>query len=435
MRIECVPFNLFEVLQESMSTMLEKANEKGIKLEMVEESSLNLTLWGDPFRLKQILLNLLSNAIKFTDSGSVSVISSLSKINNDFVRIQITVKDTGIGISPEQQSLIFEEFTQADPSTTRRYGGTGLGLTIVKKLTELQGGEVAIESLLNEGTSITIAIPSRLKGETVVQGGVAATQLRISKDSRVLIIDDDDVNRIISEEIFKNLGFTVESAGDPSLVMGLISGKDYQIIFTDIQMPGISGYDLVEMINEFSESIPVIAITANSMIDNPNHFIEKGFAGYLIKPYTEEDVIKVIEPFFNVPGKTQFPSIEADADTDLGYDLTDIYRFSGGDRQSAKLILLTFLDNTDKNLVELNNHIHAKELKDASAIAHKMKSAFRQFKIYNIAGLLLKLEKLEDGKENMHYAKELTDELNIQIKPVLKSLKKELVKLDVETLS
>ncbi|NVO10231.1 MAG: response regulator [Bacteroidales bacterium] len=429
MKIENLPFNLLEVLQESLNTMRQKANEKGISLDLITNNLGNTTLWGDPFRLKQIVLNLLSNAIKFTDSGSVTLISSFADINEDFVRVRITVKDTGIGISPEHQSFIFEEFTQADPSTTRKYGGTGLGLTIVKRLAELQGGEVNIESQQGEGTSINITIPYRLKGELLKRKEKSINSLVVSHDIRVLVVDDDEVNRIISEELFKSLGIAVDSTGDPCSVKDLISKKEYHIIFTDIHMPEISGYDIVEMINALDEPIPVIAITANSVVDNPNFFIEKGFSGYLIKPFTEADLINAIEPFATIK-KEIIPLAETDINTDLGYDLADIFRFSGGDMQSAKLILTTFLDNTYKNLLDLNSHIQGKDLKNASAIAHKMKPAFRQFKIYNIAGLLLKIEKLEDKKENLHTAKDLSDELNIQIKPIIKSLKKELVKFE-----
>jgi signal transduction histidine kinase/DNA-binding response OmpR family regulator len=428
LKIENLPFNIVEVLQESIKTLQEKANEKGISLKLIEENSINMTIWGDPFRLKQILLNLLSNAIKFTDKGSVTVIAGYSLIADDFVKIKISVNDTGIGISPEQQSIIFEEFTQADPSTTRKYGGTGLGLTIVKRLVELQGGEVSIESQPKIGTSISIIVPYRLKGELIDKKTEPTKQLVIKQNLKVLVVDDDEVNRVISVELFKNLGITADSTGDPSKVSELILDNDYHIILTDIHMPGISGYDIVDLINERGYSIPVIAITANSMIDDPNHFIDKGFADYLIKPFTEAELIKVIEPFLEVQ-KTNTISKPQEVNTDKGYDLTDIFRFSSGDMQSAKLILSTFIENTDRNLHDLNHQIRIKDLKAASATAHKMKPAFKQFKIYNIAGLLLKIEKFEDSRENIREAKNLTEELNIQIKPVIKSLKKELSKL------
>ncbi len=428
MRIENIPFNLFEVIQETINTLHHKAEEKGLTIDLIEENPVNMIIWGDPFRLKQIILNLLSNAIKFTDKGSVSVVTNITNTTNDFVKIHISVNDTGIGITPEQQALIFDEFTQADPSTTRRYGGTGLGLTIVKRLTELQGGEVNIDSQINRGTSIKITIPYRLKGEQVEKSPQTIKHFAVNHNIHVLVIDDDEINLIITEELLKSLGINVHSTGDPKEATKLILKNEYNIIFTDIQMPGISGYDIVDMISEHGYSIPIIAITANNMIDDLNHFTDKGFAGHLIKPFTEMELVEVIEPYIEIQSHSKL-QIEQEANIDSGYDLADIYRFSGGDMQSAKLILSTFLSNIDQNLADLNNRIHSKDLKATSAIAHKMKPAFKQFKIYNIAGLLQKIELLDDKKENLREAKNLAEEMNIQIKPIMKSLKKELEKL------
>jgi len=424
-KIENIPFNLHEVIQESINSLREKATEKSISLEFVDANQLNKTIWGDPFRLKQIILNLLSNAIKFTEKGSITVNISYFEINGNFVRVQIKVTDTGIGIPKEQQSLIFDEFTQADPSTTRRYGGSGLGLTIVKKLTELQGGEVGLESEVGVGTSISVTIPFRLGGQQVESKTETISQLSVPTGVRALIIDDDEVNRLISEELLKNIGISSDSTGNPTEINNLIDNNEYQIILTDIHMPDLSGYDVLALVKKKDYTVPVIALTANSMIDNPNHFAEKGFSGYLIKPYTEKELIKTIEPFIRIT-QSSTQNIRIEENKNEEYDLSDIYRFSGGDIASAKLILSTFLDNTDRNIVELNNHIKSKDIKSASAVAHKMKPAFRQFKIYNIAGLLLKIEKLEDNRESIREAKELSDELNIQLKPIQKSLRKEL---------
>lgn len=428
LKIEKVPFSLIEVIKESIYSMQERANEKGIILEINEENSFLSTLWGDPFRLKQIILNLLSNSIKFTEKGSVVVSVAYSEVSEEIIKVNLKVTDTGIGISPEQQLLIFEEFTQADPSISRKYGGTGLGLTIVKRLTELQGGELTIESQPNVGTSIAISLPYRLKGESIRRNDVDRSNANLTGNSKILVVDDDEVNRVITVEMFKNIGIIADATGNAREVLELIEKNEYNIIFTDIHMPEISGYDLAKMINEFEKPIHIIAITANSMIDSPDHFTSRGFSGYLIKPFTEEDLIKILTPYLEV---TQVKQTQKHTDLAINddYDLTDIYRFAGDDKQSVRLILSTFIENTDRNLDELNQLVKAKDIHRTSEIAHKMKSGFNQFKIYNIAGLLFKLEKLEDKKENLREVKSLTEELNAQIKPIMKSLKKELEKL------
>lgn len=425
MRIESLPFNPAEVIQETILTLNHKAEEKGLTIEKIELNSLNSCLWGDPFRLKQITLNLLSNAIKFTDKGSISIISDYNEVLNDLIRFDLTVKDTGIGISDELQSQIFEEFSQADPSVTRKYGGTGLGLTIVKRLTEIQGGEIKIESKPSIGTSITISIPYKTKGEYIEKRIEISENLKFEKPFNVLVIDDDDVNRLITEELLKNIGTKVHSTGNPTEALDLIVNNSFDIIFTDIQMPEISGYDIVQSLTKSGITIPVIAMTANSMFDNPNRFTESGFAGYLIKPFAEADLVQIIKPFAEFT-EIQARQTEQKNIIEKDYDLSDIYRFAGGDKESAKLILSTFIDNTDINLTELNRLIDDKNTKGASAIAHKMKPTFRQFKIHEIASLLQEIEEIEDNADNLDEVKSLIERIIIQVEPIIKALKKEL---------
>jgi CheY-like chemotaxis protein/HPt (histidine-containing phosphotransfer) domain-containing protein len=341
------------------------------------------------------------------------------------VRFVLTVKDTGIGISDELQNQIFEEFSQADPSVTRKYGGTGLGLTIVKRLTEIQGGELSIESKPNIGTSITISIPYKTNGEYVEKRVEISEHLKFEKPFNVLVIDDDDVNRLITEELLKTIGAKVHSTGNPTEAHDLIANNSLDLIFTDIQMPEISGYDIVQSLTKLGISTPVIAMTANSMIDNPNHFTESGFAGHLIKPFAEADLINIIKPFAEFT-EIQTSLAKQKEIIEQSYDLSDIYRFASGDKESAKLILSTFIDNTDINLKELNHLIEDKNIKGASEIAHKMKPTFKQFKISDIANLLQKIEKPNDNQDNLNEVKALIEEINIQVKPIIKALKKEL---------
>lgn len=428
MRIESLPFNPIEVINESINTLQHKADEKGLLIEKVELNVINSTLWGDPFRLKQIMLNLLSNAIKFTDIGKILISLDAEEVKNDSIRFSITVTDTGIGISDEQKAIIFEEFSQADPSITRRYGGTGLGLTIVKRLTELQNGELFITSNPNEGTSITIAIPYKSKGELCNEKAVSATELTIHTAFNVLVIDDDEVNRLIAEELLKGLKISVTSTSNPAEVLDLIKSNNFNLILTDIQMPGISGYEIVEMVAKAGYSIPIIAITANSMIDGDAHFTDRGFAGYLIKPFTEIDLVKIIEPFASFHEEIKPPN-EFKNSNSLDYDLSDIYRFAGNDIQSVRLILSTFIDNTEKNINELNQFLKSENLNGVSAIAHKMKSAFKQFKMHKIAGLLHKIEHIENNNDNFNEARTLVEEVNYQIKPIIDSLQKELERI------
>lgn len=424
LRLENIRFEPRKVINDVVQFFTPKADDKKLTILANIDESVPSELWGDTFRLRQILMNLLSNAIKFTDTGSVIVSTSIVKQTSEFAKLQITVADSGVGIPEEQQALIFEEFTQADSGVSRKYGGTGLGLTIVKKLTELQGGEVTLVSVQNEGTTVKIVIPYRLMGAPELEKPTLV-DYSIPKNISILIIDDDEVNRLIVTEMAQSIGLLAESISNAEGLDAFLSHRKFNAILTDIQMPGISGYDVALMVEESGSGIPVIAITANSMIDNPEYFSSMGFSGYLIKPFIEDDLFNVLAPLVGVE-KRVLPSVKEKAIKRLEekFDLSDIYRFAGGDKTSVRLILASFLDNTYKNLDDINKFTRAKEIAKASEVAHKMKSAFNQFKIYHIASLLQKIESLNPDK--VRAANAYLDELNRQTKPILKDIREKI---------
>ncbi|MGE0077564.1 MAG: ATP-binding protein [Bacteroidales bacterium] len=421
LKLENIRFEPQRVISDVVTFFTPRASEKSLNLLVNIDSSVPLELWGDTFRLRQILMNLLSNALKFTESGSIIVSGAIIRQTDEFAKLQITVADSGVGIPEEQQAQIFEEFTQADGGVARKYGGTGLGLTIVKKLTELQGGEVTLVSTPQEGTTVKIVIPYRLQGNPE-EIKPSLVDYSIPANTRILVIDDDEVNRLIVVEMAKSIGLIVDSIANAEKIEELIDQNDYKAILTDIQMPGISGYDVVKIVEKFDSKVPVIAITANSMIDNLEHYSSMGFSGYLIKPFIEDDLFNALAPLVGADKrtKTDVPKVKKSKRPIEQIDLSDIYRFAGGDNNSVRLILSSFLDNTYRNVDDLNKYVKAKDLVKASAVAHKMKSAFNQFKIYHIAGLLQKIELLDPSKQRA--ASVYTEELNRQIKPIIKDI-------------
>ncbi len=429
LRLENIRFEPRRVASDVAAFFQPKASEKSLNLLVNVESSVPTDLWGDTFRLRQILMNLLSNAIKFTDEGSIIIGVTVIKQTDDYAMLQFTVADSGVGIPEEQQALIFEEFTQADSGVARRYGGTGLGLTIVKKLAELQGGEVSLTSIPLQGSTIKVSIPYRLQGE-YEQAKPTLHDYSIPSGTSVLVIDDDEVNRLIVVEMGKSMGLDIDSVPNAESLEDMLSDKEYKAILTDIQMPGISGYDVVKIVERYSSKLPVIAITANSTIDNPEHYSSMGFSGYLIKPFVEDDLFNALAPLVGVEKRvvvqTPMGKVSKRGFADP-IDFSDLYRFAGGDSMSVKLILTSFLDNTYKNIDEINRHVRAKDVAKASEVAHRMKSAFNQFKIYHIASLLQKLEHLDPSKQRAAFA--YMEELNRQIKPIIKEIRVKLESL------
>lgn len=433
MSLEAVRFKPAQVVQEVIGTFETRANEKGLELFANIDPLTPGELWGDTFRLRQILINIIGNSLKFTELGSIVVSVAPAKIGVDYVKLQITISDTGVGIPEEHQSLIFDDFTQVDSSVSRKYGGTGLGLAIVKKLVDMQGGELNLNSKPGEGTTISMVIPYALKG--VENEEVAKPELLIPAGLRILIVDDDEVNRLIVSEMAKSIGLVPDSIGQPDKLSQMVENQDYRAILTDIQMPGMSGYDLVRLVDQKGWNIPVVAITANSMIDDPAHFASQGFSGYLIKPFDEEALQRALAPILGVPAdKSAQPKPAAQkhrkrrSETLQQFDLHEINRFTGGDKNATRAILRSFLDNSYINLDAINEHVRNKQVSQASAVAHKMKAVYKQFRLNRIASLLEKLEHLRPDK--LKAAQVYASELTKLVEPLLKDMQRSMESIE-----
>lgn len=434
--LESIPFNAFEVLQESVSTLRIKASEKKIGLELNASQEVCTTFVGDPFRLKQILLNLIGNAIKFTDSGFVQVRAEVASQQNggtEKVELIIEVSDTGIGMSESDLLTIFNDFTQADSGIARRFGGTGLGLAIVKRLVDMQNGNIQVESKPGVGTSFTISIP--FSSSVVEQSLVPSTSLAplgVPENLKVVVIDDDEMNRILVSETVKALGINPLTFADPFSALKHLSEYPCDIVLSDLQMPGLSGSELVAQLRKQAgpnRDVPVIAITANVLVSAK----DLGFNGLLIKPFDEVKLSRVLREclYGNNQKEKRKVSLVKKKEVKLAtkpYDLSEIIRFSGSDSTATKLILSTFIKNTQDNMLQLSKAILSNNFSSASAIAHRMKPTFKQFRIDRCAQLLLVIEEgtINGAKPNAATLKSAFDELS-EIWPVVKSqMEKEL---------
>jgi CheY-like chemotaxis protein/two-component sensor histidine kinase len=299
--------NLAPLLEDVIGTARQLAEQN--KNRLVVESSENLgTLTVDPMRLRQILLNLLSNACKFTKQGEVKL--RVKRVVDGRNWIEIAVADTGIGMTPEQQAKLFEEFTQADSSTARQYGGTGLGLAITRKLARMMGGDVTVASEPGKGSIFTVRLP-----------GSADAQARTSTGSdgrhspaadRVLVIDDDATARELIADHLKAEGFSVVTAAGG--VEGLKLAKKLRptAITLDVMMPDLDGWSVLAALRKDAElaEIPVIMIT---IVDEHRRGIALGAAGYLTKPIDRDRLHRVITRFRASAAPTRVLLVEDDA--------------------------------------------------------------------------------------------------------------------------
>ncbi|MDR6785120.1 signal transduction histidine kinase/ActR/RegA family two-component response regulator [Pedobacter africanus] len=292
------PFRYKRILNEVAGTTKVLADQKKLSLELLQEGEPDLLLDGDPYRLKQIVTNLTANAIKFTDKGKVSIEVEVKPTDEKHVLLLIKVKDTGIGISAENIPLIFNEFSQVIHSKRNDWQtGSGLGLTISKKLVDLHKGKINVQSTPGKGTTFIVELPYRIAPEEEENLDLQQEQVINSdrfKNIHVLVVDDSEMNLLVIKMIFKKLGISYDTAEGGQDALQQIEKKKYDLVLTDIQMPEMDGMELTRRIRANTDlkksKIPVIAITGQISPDFHEMYLAAGLNDYLIKPISEMEL-------------------------------------------------------------------------------------------------------------------------------------------------
>ncbi|WP_247656712.1 response regulator [Maribacter sp. MMG018] len=282
-------FNLKKILNEVMDSLQQSAKENNTKLILDYDSNIPSHLMSDPLKLSQIFINLIGNAIKFTKNGTVNVISKLSKKEGEDVTIYFEVKDNGIGISKEKQQSIFDGFEQGSIQINREYGGTGLGLTIVKSLLGLFESDIRLESKLGIGSSFSFEIDMKSKDDLVDDIAFEITPRDYDyKGLHILIVEDNKINQVITKKMLTKKEITSDIASNGEEAVTLAKENTYDAILMDIHMPGISGEEATIQIREFDKQTPIIALTAISLDDSLESFYAAGCNDVVTKPFKPE---------------------------------------------------------------------------------------------------------------------------------------------------
>lgn len=320
LELESTKFNLQELLDKACDIMAMRAHDKGIGLSCNVLPEVSVHLIGDPVRLRQVILNLLGNALKFTDKGEVVLEVSKQISDSTTVTLLFSVRDTGIGIPEEKIDKIFEKFTQADSSTTRKYGGTGLGLTISRRLVELMGGTISVTSKVGEGSTFyfTASFQSQEDKPQHVPPlqDMDAEDLTVQhvpddlKPLRILLVDDSEDNRLLILSFLKKTPFTIDIADNGRAAVEKYKASTYDIVLMDIQMPVMDGYAATKEIRQWEnmhsrKQTPVIALTAYVLKEEIRKSYDAGCNAHLAKPIKKKDLLTVIIKYTGKSSKNE----------------------------------------------------------------------------------------------------------------------------------
>lgn len=302
--LEHAGFNLETVFREIQRLLKSKVEQKGLRFICSIDDNVPISLMGDPARIRQILLNLADNAVKFTDQGTVTMTARAEQRDDAQVQLTFKVIDSGIGIPDDKQDRLFQAFTQVDASTTRHYGGTGLGLNISRQLAELMGGSMGVASSRGKGSTFWLSIPMELQKDQEKRSGMPLDTLEekavdtstadTPQALTILVVEDNKVNQQVALKLMSSLGHTVLIADSGAQAIKKLADTPVDLVFMDGSMPGMDGIETTRRLRKNGFRKPIIAFTAHAMSGDRDNFIAAGMNDYLAKPVKKNDLIQVI---------------------------------------------------------------------------------------------------------------------------------------------
>ena len=382
-------FNLCDSMYEALQPLIAQAQEKGLRFSgtRLHTSCSHPWVLGDALRLNQILLNLVANAIKFTQAGgSITVVGEQLAETDTTLTVRFSVEDSGIGIAPEKQELIFEGFTQAYADTARRFGGTGLGLSISRALVAQLGGALTLCSVPGQGSTFAFVL-TLPKAPAALTAPIAdAYDTGALRGRRVLVVEDNEINRTVARLLLEGWGVEVEEAEDGIAGVARVQeDAPYDLILMDIQMPGLNGVDATAAIRALPDpaqaNCPIVALTANAFRADCDRYLAAGMVDCLAKPFDEEEVYHTLVRVLPMPTPA--------------YDLTKLRTLARGRDAFVVKIIRSFLQNMPGSLAELATATAAARWPEAAKIVHHIKPSLESLGIRDVEAAVMLLEQAQ----------------------------------------
>jgi len=409
LKLEAHNFSLQALVANLNSILHFKASEKNIELTSTLSKEVYPAYIGDSARIRQVLINLLDNAIKFTMEGSVQLQVDVVSENEHNQLIEITISDTGIGMDADYIDQIFSKFSQAEKSTSRRFGGTGLGMSITKELVKLMGGSIEVKSEKDRGTKLKINV-TLTKGDVDKLSNSIQNNRRFLEGAHVLLVEDNMMNRFIAIKSLSHFGCTIDEAENGLVALELLKTKVYDLILMDIQMPKLDGVETTKIIrNELKLEVPIIAITANAFKKDIELYLSIGMDDYVTKPFEEKEL------FNTIVKQLQWEDVNKAQPTntmDNNYDLSKLKALSRGDEDFVRSMIEIFRQQTPLALKEMKEALRKKDYETLAQTAHRIKPSIENMGIKQLDGVASEIELAIKTKGNAVDHTKLTQKLH-----------------------
>ena len=429
--LEKIAFEPRAIVKRAMQALNHKAEEKGLALtNSILDDRISKVMMGDPYRLNQILLNIISNAVKFTEKGGVDIKLEVINDTKQSQTVQVSVKDTGIGMEEKFRESLFEKFSQEDASVTRQYGGTGLGMSICRQLIELMDGEIFVESEKGSGSTISFVItfPKGSEDDLPSQEVFVADENMLA-GKKILVVDDNEMNRLLATTILTNYSAETVEAGNGQESVDYLLNNTVDLVLMDIQMPVMNGFDAAKFIRKnISKDLPMIALTANAIKGDNEKCIEAGLNTYLAKPFKEDDLMKMIAGMLKTNGsvntqkKTEVVTEEPEP---VYYDISEIKIISRGNEDFINKMLKMFVEQIPVFVNDMLEKQAEGEFITVGEIAHRIKPTIDNMGIASSKTIIREIEKMGKANEDNGNMEALIKKVEADIAKAVEAIKKD----------